>query len=159
MPVGTLARMSGVPEPGLRRFLAGEAVLSPAVLQRLLGCLGYRLEPDGRVVRSQLSPEQRRAWAMHRQLAVRLSPQTLAEWAPAVRADLERQRARSKGGWETARLDRWRTLLSRRDLTGIRQACTGVDEEAVALREVSPLGRLLPPEERLRALQTVHARR
>jgi hypothetical protein len=51
-------------------------------------------------------------------------------------------------------LDRWESLLDHGDIPGIHRILTGLDRESIEMREVSPLGGLLPNEERLEVLQT-----
>ena len=50
-------------------------------------------------------------------------------------------------------LDRWGSLLDRGDVPGLHQILTGLDRDSIEMREVSPLGGLLPDAERLEALQ------
>ncbi len=49
-------------------------------------------------------------------------------------------------------LDRWEVLVQQRDLPGLRRVMTGLDTDSVQMREVSPLGGLLPQHERLKVL-------
>jgi hypothetical protein len=50
-------------------------------------------------------------------------------------------------------LDRWQRLIDEHDLPGLRQAMTGLDTDSIEMREVSPMGGLLPQGERAEALR------
>ena len=50
-------------------------------------------------------------------------------------------------------LDRWESLLERDDVPGLHRVLTGLDRDSIEMREVSPMGGLLPDEERTQALQ------
>ena len=45
-----------------------------------------------------------------------------------------------------------RVLVQQRDLPGLRRVMTGLDTDSVQMREVSPLGGLLPQAERSKVL-------
>ena len=49
-----LSRMSGVRQPSISQFLSGRIEMSDEMLDRLLSCLGYRLEVVRRPVRVEL---------------------------------------------------------------------------------------------------------
>jgi hypothetical protein len=50
-------------------------------------------------------------------------------------------------------LDRWESLLEREDVPGLHRILTGLDRDSIEMREVSPMGGLLPEEERMQVLQ------
>jgi hypothetical protein len=50
-------------------------------------------------------------------------------------------------------LDRWESLLESDDVPGVHRVLTGLDRDSIEMREVSPMGGLLPEEERTQALQ------
>ena len=52
-----LSRVSGVHQPSISQFLSGKVELSDEQLDRLLSCMGYRLE----VVRRPVVPELTRS--------------------------------------------------------------------------------------------------
>jgi transcriptional regulator with XRE-family HTH domain len=69
-----LSRISGVHQPSISQFLSGRVELSDDMLDRLLSCLGYRLEVVRRPVRSELPRSEERSWRLHRQLSRNLNP-------------------------------------------------------------------------------------
>jgi hypothetical protein len=52
-------------------------------------------------------------------------------------------------------LDRWESLVKHGDLPGLHRILTGLGRDCIEMREVSPMGGLLPDEERIRVLRTV----
>ena len=50
-------------------------------------------------------------------------------------------------------LDHWRQLVRDGDVPGLRQMMTGLDIDSIELREVSPMGGLLPQDERSEVLR------
>jgi hypothetical protein len=52
-------------------------------------------------------------------------------------------------------LDRWESLVKRGDIGGLHRVLTGLGRDCIEMREVSPMGGLLPEAERLRVLHTV----
>ncbi|NQW72594.1 MAG: helix-turn-helix transcriptional regulator [Actinobacteria bacterium] len=136
-----LSQLSGVKQPSSSQILSGRIEMSDEMLDRLLFCVGYRLEVVRRPVRVQLDRSSRRRWRMHQLLVSQLSPETLKQWAPVIRRNL----------------DRWQRLVSSGDVRGLRLVMTGLDTDSIQMREVSPLGGLLSegdrqhvPEEMLR---------
>ncbi len=75
------------------------------------------------------------------------------EWRPAIERNLERLRNTVRGEPHLRNLDRWESLLDRGDVTGFHKILTGLDRDSIEMREVSPVGGLLPNEERLEVLQ------
>lgn len=150
-----LSRMSGVRQPSISQFLSGRIEMSDDMLDRLLSCLGYRLEVVRRPVRVDLGRSGQRSWRLHRQLATHLDRDVLEGWLPTIRRNLERLRHTTRGEPHVSNLGRWELLVERRDMVGLRSVMTGLDTDSVEMREVSPLGGLLPQEERLRVLAKV----
>ena len=62
-----LSRLSGVRQPSISQFLSGRVDLSDDQLDRLLSCMGYRLEVVRRPVVPELTRSERRSWRLHRQ--------------------------------------------------------------------------------------------
>ena len=52
-------------------------------------------------------------------------------------------------------LDRWQHMIHDGKLSDLRRVMTGLDTDSVQMREVSPLGGLLPQEERSDVLSRV----
>ena len=129
--------------------------MSDEMLDRLLSCLGYRLEVVRRPVRVELDRSHLRSWRLHRQLATRLDPTVLDDWMPTVNRNLERLRNAVQGEPHLSNLDRWQQLLEQRDVPGLRRVMTGLDTDSVQMREMSPLGGLMSQAERLQVLETV----
>jgi hypothetical protein len=48
----------------------------------------------------------------------------------------------------------WESLLERDDVPGVHRVLTGLDRDSIEMREVSPMGGLLPDEERTQVLQS-----
>lgn len=148
-----LSRISGVRQPSISQYVSGRVEMSDDMLDRLLSCMGYRLE----VVRSPVQPELRRSpkrsWQLHRQLSKHLTPETLIDWRPKMLRNLERLRGSTNGQPHLRNLDRWQRLVEDGDLTQLRRVLTGLDTDSVEMREVSPMGGLLPQEERSEVLE------
>lgn len=149
-----LSRLSGVRQPSISQFLSGKAPLSDEQLDRLLSCMGYRLEVVRRPVLPELTRSERRSWRLHRQLSTHLTRLSLEQWRPTVERNLERLRGNLRGQPHLRNLDRWESLLDRGDVSGLHRILTGLDRDSIEMREVSPLGGLLPNAERLEILQT-----
>jgi transcriptional regulator with XRE-family HTH domain len=148
-----LSRLSGVWQPSISQFLSGKVHLSDDQLDRLLSCMGYRLEVVRRPVVPELTRSEWRSWRLHRQLSTHLTRLNLEQWRPTTERNLERLRRTVRGQPHVRNLDRWESLLHRSDVLGLHQVLTGLDRESIEMREVSPLGGLLPNAERLEALQ------
>src|SRR5215217_4190157 len=78
-----LSRLSGVRQPSISQFLSGRVELSDEMLDRLLSCMGFRLEVVRRPVRRQLSRSSERSWQLHRRLSTQLTSETLEQWRPS----------------------------------------------------------------------------
>ena len=50
-------------------------------------------------------------------------------------------------------LDRWESLVGHGDVLGLHRVLTGLDRDSIEMREVSPMGGLLPQDERQAALR------
>ncbi|OBJ97561.1 transcriptional regulator [Mycolicibacterium fortuitum] len=146
-----LARLSGVHQPSISQFLTGKIDFSDEQLDRLLSCMGYRLEVTRRAV-DELNRSERRSWIVHRQLATHLTATSLNDWRPTILANIERLRADVRGQPHIDNLDRWQRIVATSDVSPLRRALTGVDRQDVEMREVTPLGGLLPDDERRQAL-------
>jgi transcriptional regulator with XRE-family HTH domain len=148
-----LSRFSGVRQPTISQFLSGKVRLSDEQLDRLLSCMGYRLEVVRRPVRPELTRSEWRSWRLHRQLSTHLTDSSIEQWHPTIERNLERLRGTVQGQPHVRNLDRWESLLDRGDVAGFHRIFTGLDCDSIEMREVSPVGGLLPNEERLEALQ------
>lgn len=150
-----LSRMSGVRQPSISQFLSGRIEMSDDMVDRLLSCLGYRLEVVRRPVRVELDRPHIRSWRLHRQLATHLDADVLDSWIPAINRNLERLRHSVQGEPHMSNLDRWQLLVEQRHVPGLRRAMTGLDTDSIEMREVSPLGGLLSQSERSKVLESV----
>lgn len=148
-----LARMSGVHQPSISQFLAGTIDMSDVQLDRLLACMGRRLEVVRRAVEPELTRSERRSWALHRELAVMLDRATFASWRPKLRSNLERLQANVFGQPHASNIDHWAQLIDEGDLARIRRVLTRLDRSSIEMREVSPFGGLLPESVRIAALR------
>jgi len=148
-----LSRMSGVRQPSISQFLSGRGHLSDDMLDRLLSCMGYRLEVVRRPVKPELGRSAERSWRLHRQLAMHLTPESLRQWRPVMLANLRRLREGTRGQPHLRNLDRWLRLVESDDLSGLRRVMIGLDADSLQMREVSPMRGLLPQEERAEVLR------
>ena len=151
-----LSRISGVRQPSISAFISGRVQMSDDMLERLLSCMGYRLEVVRRPVKSDLRRSPERSWRLHRQLSTHLSPSTFQEWRPTILRNLRRLRVNVKGQPHLRNLDRWQDLIERGDHSGLRRVLTGLDIDSVEMREVSPMGGLLSQGERSEVLGLAH---
>jgi transcriptional regulator with XRE-family HTH domain len=148
-----LSRLSGVRQPSISQFLSEKVDLSDEQLDRLLSCMGYQLEVTRRPVLPDLTRSERRSWLLHRQLGRHLTRSTLNDWQPTLHRNLHRLRDGVTGQPHVRNLDRWESLIDRRDVPGLHRVLTGLDRESIEMREVSPMGGLLTEEERTQVLQ------
>ncbi|GAB4900254.1 hypothetical protein MAHJHV47_38770 [Mycobacterium avium subsp. hominissuis] len=79
-----LSRLSGVHQPSISQFLSDKVELSDEQLDRLLSCMGYRLEITRQPVAPTLTRSERRSWKLHRELARHLTRSTLTQWKPVI---------------------------------------------------------------------------
>ncbi|MGV0741440.1 helix-turn-helix domain-containing protein [Mycolicibacterium sp. XJ870] len=147
-----LARLSGVHQPSISQFLSGKVDLSDEQLDRLLNCMGLRLEVVRRAVAPELTRAEWRSWKLHRRLATHLTRSTLRQWEPTIRIRLERLRSAVRGQPHIRNLDRWHCLVESGDVAGLHRVMTGLDRDSVEMREVTPMGGLLSEQERMTAL-------
>jgi len=148
-----LSRVSGVHQPSISQFVSGKVELSDEQLDRLLSCMGFRLEVVRRRVVPELTRSERRSWRLHRQLSTHLTRTSQEQWRPTVERNLERLRKGVSGEPHMRNLDRWRSLIDRGDLPGLRRVLTGLDRDSIEMREVSPMGGLLSQDERMAVLR------
>lgn len=147
-----LSRVSGVHQPSISQFLSGRVELSDDQLDRLLSCLGYRLEVIRRPVKPDLTRSERRSWQLHRRLSSHLTRTSLQQWRPTIEGNLERLRDRVTGQPHRRNLDRWMSLIESGDVLGLHRVLTGLDRDSIEMREVSPMGGLLSQDERTAVL-------
>lgn len=150
-----LSRLSGVRQPSISQFLSGRVELSDDQLDRLLSCMGYRLEVVRRPVVPELNRSERRSWQLHRRLSTHLDRTSLEEWRPIIERNLKRLTEQVTGQPHKRNLDRWRELVDRGDLPRLHRVLTGLDRDSIEMREVSPMSGLLSQQERTEALQGV----
>ena len=148
-----LSRVSGVHQPSISQFLSGKVKLSDEQLDRLLSCMGYRLEIIRRPVSPELTRSERRSWRLHRQLSTHLTRTSLEQWRPTIERNLERLRGSVSGQPHERNLDRWTLLIERGDVPSLHRVLTGLDRDSIEMREVSPMGGLLSQDERTGVLQ------
>ena len=143
-----LSRLSGISQPSISQFVSGKVELSDRQLDRLLSCMGYRLEVVRRPVEPELSRSERRSWRLHRRLSSHLTPSNLENWIPRIERNLERLRGQVTGQPHLRNLERWLLLVKQNDVSGLHRVLTGLDRDSIEMREVSPMGGLLPEDER-----------
>ena len=143
-----LSRMSGVHQPSVSQFLSGKVDLSDEQLDRLLSCMGYRLEVVRRPVQPELTRSELRSWRLHRRLSIDLNRSTFGEWRTTIFENLQQRRDRVTGEPHLSNLDRWQSMVEQCDLLGLHRVLTGLDRDSIEMREVSPMGGLLTQEER-----------
>ncbi len=148
-----LSRLSGVRQPSISQFLSGTVELSDDQLDRLLSCMGYRLEVIRRPAVPELTRSERRSWRLHCRLSIRLTPESLEQWRPVIERNIERLRGGVTGQPHSRNLDRWESLVGHGDVLGLHRVLTGLDRDSIEMREVSPMGGLLPQDERQAALR------
>lgn len=143
-----LSRVSGVRQSSISQALSGKLNLSDEQLERLLSCMGYRLETVRRPVVPELTRSEHRSWQLHRRLSTHLNRSSLQSWLPHIGRNLRRLRDGVSGQPHVRNLDRWESLVERCDVPGLHRVLTGLDRGSIEMREVSPMGGLLPQEER-----------
>lgn len=147
-----LSRISGVRQPSISQFVSGKVDLSDEQLDRLLSCMGFRLEVIRRPVEPDWNRSERRSWELHRRLSSHLTRSTFEQWRPSIEENIVRLRGRVNGQPHTRNLQRWQSLVETGDVLGIQRVLTGLDRESIEMREVSPMGGLLPQDERTEVL-------
>lgn len=154
MSQSQLARISGVRQPSISQFLTGKIDFSDDQLDRLLSCMGYHLEVSRQAVDVKLTRSERRSWVVHRQLATHLTVTSLTDWRPTILANIMRLRKGVRGQPHLDNLDCWQRIIETSDLAAFRRALTGLGRHDIEMREVTPLGGLLPDSERREALRS-----
>lgn len=150
-----LSRLSGVRQPSISGFLSGRVDLSDEQVDRLLSCMGYRLEVVRRPVVPTLTRSERRSWQLHRRLSTLLDRDRLEDWRPTIERNLDRLNEQITGQPHERNLQRWRDLVEHRDLPGLHRVLTGLDRNSIEMREVSPMGGILTQEQRSEVLAMV----
>ncbi len=148
-----LSRLSGVRQPSISGFLSGKVDLSDDQLDRLLSCMGFRLEVVRRPVVPELTRSERRSWQLHRRLSTLLNRQSFEEWRPTIGRNLDRLGHGVTGQPHERNLQRWHDLVDHGDLPGLHRVLTGLDRDSIEMREVSPMSGLLPDEQRREVLE------
>lgn len=148
-----LSRLSGVHQPSISQFLSGRIDMSDEQIDRLLSCMGYRLEVIRRPIVAELTRSERRSWQLHRKLSMQLTTSTLDEWRPTMRKNLRRLRGSVQGQPHERNLDRWESLIKSRDVSGLHRVLTGLDRESIEMREVSLMSGLLSDADRTEVLR------
>ena len=143
-----LSRLSGVHQPSISQFLSGRVELSDEQLDRLLSCMGRRLEVVRRIVEPELTRSELRSWELHRRISSHLDRDALCLWRPTMEGNLTHLRDHVTGQPHERNLDRWHLLIQNGDLNGIKRALTGLERDSIEMREVSPMRGLLSQEER-----------
>jgi transcriptional regulator with XRE-family HTH domain len=138
-----LSRVSGVRQSSISQTLSGKFNLGDEQLERLLSCMGYRLETVRRHVVPELTRSEWRSWQLHRQLSTHLNKSSLQSWLPHIERNLRRLHDGLSGQPHLRNLDRWESLIVDRDVPGLNRVLTGLDRGSIEMREVSPLGGLL----------------
>jgi transcriptional regulator with XRE-family HTH domain len=151
-----LSRISGVHQPSISRFLSGKIEMSDSQLDRLLSCMGRRLEVTWRPVVPDLTRSERRSWRLHSRISSHLTESNLGEWHPTIKSNLQRLSHSVKGEPHRRNLDRWNSLVEKGDVQGLHRILTGLDRDSIEMREVSPMGGLLSESEREDVLQAAN---
>lgn len=148
-----LSRLSGVRQPSVSQFLSGKKGLSDEQLDRLLSCMGQRLEVVVRPVEPTLTRSEHRSWLMHRRVAMRLTAKNFDSSLPTMLDNLDRVRRHTRGQPHERNMDEWKRILTEGDVNDVKRMLTGLSRHAIEMREVSPMAGLLTEDERLEALE------
>lgn len=148
-----LYRISGVHQPSISQFLSGKIDFTDDQLDRLLSCMGLRLEVVHRTIEPNLTRSERRSWMLHRRLSSHLTKETFDEWRPQLIKNLTRVRKGVQGVVHQGNIERWSRLVLEGDVGGLHRRMTGLDRDSIEMREVSPFSGLLSDEERLDVLR------
>lgn len=127
--------------------------MSDEQVDRLLACMGYRLEVTRRLVQPGLTRSERRSWLVHRQVAALLGPSELDRWRPRIERNIQSLTCRVQGQPHERNLARWAELVKVGDEAALRRALTCLDRASIEMREVSPFAGVLPDRVRLDAIQ------
>lgn len=148
-----LSRVSGVHQPSISQMISGRIEMSDEQLDRLMSCMGRRLEVVRRAVVPSLTRSEHRSWRLHRQISTSLNRSQLEEWRPTLTHNLSRLREGVRGQPHERNLERWESLIESEDVPGLHRVLTGLDRHSIEMREVSPFSGLLSPDERRNVLQ------
>lgn len=135
-------------QPSISQFLSGRVDLSDEQLDRLLCCMGQRLEVARRAVEPELTRSERRSWLLHRRISAHLTRETWGASEPIVQSNLRRLRRGVSGEPHKRNLARWQVLVDSGDISGLKRVLTGLDRHSIEMREVSPMRGLISQEER-----------
>lgn len=152
-----LARVSGVHQPSISQFLSDRTPLSDDQLDRLLSCMGLRLQVTRKPVQPNLTRSEERSWRLHRQIARRLTAEGLRAWQPVIARNVQSLQSGVTGEPHTTNVARWRELITRADLPNLHRVLTGLDRDSIEMREVSPMSGVLTDDDRAQALEEVRA--
>jgi transcriptional regulator with XRE-family HTH domain len=147
-----LAEISGIRQPTISQVLGGKIGISDEQLDRLLSCMGFQLEVVRRPVLPKLTRSELRSWRLHRQLSTHLNSDSLPSWRSKIETNLDRLRGSVQGEPHSSNLSEWQRLVDHEDLPNLHRVLTNLDRHSIEMREVSPLGGLLPNDERLSVL-------
>lgn len=150
---GRLAGFSGVGESLISQFVCGEGDFDQAELDLLLACMGFEIKPDRSIAVVEMSRSECRSWLAHRELSAYLTKWPGIDWQSTVFANIDRLRRGTRGQPHMDNLDRWRRIAEEGGLRDIRHPLVGLDRRAIEMREVSPMGGLLPDDLRRQALK------
>lgn len=148
-----LSRVSGVHQPSISQSRSGKVEMSDSQLDRLLSCMGYRLEVTRRTVVPDLTHSERRSWMLHRRLSSLLTKDSFEDWRPRLLSNLENTRSSVRGSIHLESVEGWTRLIVSDDVVGLHRTMTGLDRRCIEMREVSPFSGLLPDHERLQVLR------
>lgn len=150
-----LSRVSGVRQSSISQSLSDTLNLSDEQLDRLLSCMGYRLEVVRRRVVPELTRSEWRSWQLHRRLSTHLNRSSIESWRPRLERNLQRLRDGVTGEPHLSNLDRWQSMIDRGDVPGLHRVLTGLDRGSIEMREVTPMGGLLSQDERAEVLRSL----
>lgn len=148
-----LSRISGVHQPSISQSLSGKVEMSDDQLDRLLSCMGQRLEVTHRTVLPDLTHSERRSWLLHRRLSTLLTKESFEDWRPQLLSNLEQLRGGVRGTVHLDSVQGWGELIHGGDVGGLHRVLTGLDRRSIEMREVSPFSGLLPEPDRLDVLR------
>ena len=144
-----LSQITGIPQGRISEYVTGKRSPSNGTLTLLLGAMGFRpvlqIEPEP-MGRSEL-----RSWMLHRQLSTHLDQ--LDSWRDKLHSNLDRIEHSITGEPHRSNIQRWRSLISHRDVKGLRQVMVDPSRDGQEMREVGPFAGLLPEAERLQVMK------
>ena len=108
-------------QPSISGFLSGRVDLSDDQLERLLSCMGFRLEVVRRPVVPEFTRSERRSWQLHRRVSSLLNRDNIQEWRPTIERNVDRLGDQATGQPHERNVQRWRDLVDRGDLPGLHR--------------------------------------